>query len=197
MKANPAQKRIIKGVLLGEPWACDALYRISIAPIASATRRTAAAHRADQEDLRQLAFERLLLSLRRGQFGGRTSLESWAWLIATRVTMDFIRRRQRERSLHSLVEPDAPEVLNRAADVALDTRLEHRADVHRVQRALAEIGSTYSDILDFDLRGYYASEVGDLLGISVAAVQTRLSRARRALSLELSRTMGEGSTLAV
>ncbi|MEN9577945.1 MAG: hypothetical protein RJA70_954 [Pseudomonadota bacterium] len=193
MQAKYSQREVIDGLGRGETWAANALYGIVIAPIRAATRRTASSHSDYREDLVQQSFERLLLSLRRGQFEGRTTLESWAWLIATRVAVDFLRRRVRERSVHKLVDPDAPEVVNLATGMDLDLTLQHRADVHRVQRALAELSPAYSNALDMDLRGYYSNEVGDILGITAAAAQTRLSRARKALT----QAMGQQSAGAV
>jgi len=124
---------------------------------------------------------------RRDSFEGRSSVNSWLYRIATNVCLDMLRRRQRravpvdldgleapphDRGLRAEVEVDP------ADTVALNDEVE-RAFVVALQALPARQRAVL--ILREVLR-WSAPEVADLLGVTVASVNSALQRARATLA---------------
>jgi RNA polymerase sigma-70 factor (ECF subfamily) len=124
---------------------------------------------------------------RRDSFEGRSSVNSWLYRIATNVCLDMLRRRQR-RAIP--VDPDSPEVLAHdqdlragvdpdPADVVTGRDEVERAFVVALQALPARQRAVL--ILREVLR-WSAPEVADLLGVTVASVNSALQRARATLA---------------
>lgn len=115
-----------------------------------------------------------------------TSTRSWLYRIATNTAIDEMRRRRMVRPMGD----DAPAYANRA-----DERLGPEAQAmgatldERVQRALMTLRPNQRQcLLLSDLEDMSAQHIGEVMGISYAAVRTLLCRARgdmrRALAAE-------------
>ncbi len=115
-----------------------------------------------------------------------TSTRSWLYRIATNTAIDDMRRRRMVRPMGD----DAPTFANRP-----DHRPGPEAQVmaatldERVQRALSTLRPNHRQcLLLSDLEDMSAHQIGEVMGLSYAAVRTLLCRARgemrRALSAE-------------
>jgi RNA polymerase sigma-70 factor, ECF subfamily len=115
-----------------------------------------------------------------------TSTRSWLYRIATNTAIDDMRRRR----MVTPMRDDAPALANRP-----DERPGPEAQVmastldERVQRALATLRPNHRQcLLLSDLEDMSAQQIGEVMGLSYAAVRTLLCRARgemrRALSAE-------------
>jgi RNA polymerase sigma-70 factor, ECF subfamily len=149
----------------------------------------------DAEDLVQ---ETMLRAWRRlGGFEGRTSLRRWLYRIATNACLNVLEREPRVLLLPSGDEPVPPalarvdwlgpypdSLLPEAADTDPQARLDLRESV-----ALAFLAAIQhlpprqrAMLLLFDVLGWSAPEVAELLKTSVAAVNSGLQRARATLA---------------
>ncbi|MGI8930361.1 MAG: RNA polymerase sigma factor [Candidatus Limnocylindria bacterium] len=115
-----------------------------------------------------------------------TSTKSWLYRIATNTAIDDMRRRR----MVTTMSDDSPVFTNRADErpgpeaQAMASTLDER-----VQRALMTLKPNYRQcLLLSDLEDMSAQHIGDVMGLSYAAVRTLLCRARgemrRALAAE-------------
>lgn len=183
-RVNPehTDDEIVRGIIADQEWASKALYQRTFAVVLSALQRALGERPDDQDDLLQLAYERLVRSLKRGNFEGRAALTSWANIIADRVAIDAIRGRVRDRKMHWWLEPDAPELVEFPSPEKLESRLENRADVLQVMAALEHLKPEQARTVELhDVIGLDLTEVARLTGVTVAAAQSRLVRGRKEL----------------
>jgi RNA polymerase sigma-70 factor (ECF subfamily) len=130
----------------------------------------------DHEDLRQLALIELVTTI--GKFRGECSLDSWVAALTARIVFKHLRRRQAERRLFDLLEREelAPQS-GVGSNEALTRNLMHHASRH-LQAMHPDRASAFflHDVLGYDLR-----ELAQIMGVTVAAAQSRLVRGRREL----------------
>jgi RNA polymerase sigma-70 factor (ECF subfamily) len=122
-------------------------------------------NRHDAEDAAQQAFLRGFMKIRTIRQSGRFA--AWIGQISRNVCVDLLRRRKREG------------VPTPAADrrASLDAE-----DERRLESALARLAPDYRvPLLLFYFDGRSTKNIAETLGISQAAVQTRLTRARKQL----------------
>lgn len=140
---------------------------------------------ADAEDVLQ---ESLLAAAQGiGKFRGASSLSTWLYTIARSHCIKKHRRRQRRPSEVSLEAEEAQGARNRP-DAAPDPEatLEARRLQHALERAIARLDRPYREVLILrDVEGLTAPEVATVTGLSVAAVKSRLHRARARVRREL------------
>ena len=175
--------KIIDGVLNGEPAAADALYFRVQDVVVRAVRQVMGGGDSEVEDLTQVAFERIIHSLARGRYARQCSLRTWASLIASRVAIDALRGRKRERNLF---DPSAPytEELNESRDpnATPEQSAEGRRQLTALSAALARMKPEKAQtVFLHDVFGHDLKEIAALMGVSVAAAQSRLVRGRREL----------------
>ena len=151
--------------------ALDDLYRHHVGEVYRYTYAVLGNH-ADAEDVTQTTFVNAFRALERGDSPHNPS----AWLIA--IAQNVVRQRWRQAASRpaevELVQdvPDTPE----EADVELD----------ELVRALQRIPPTQREALVLrELEGRSYSEIAELLGLTTAALETLLFRARRSLAEEL------------
>lgn len=162
----------VSTALQSEERAFESLYRLNRSPVyAYALSRVR--HTADAEDITQTTFMNAYCALHRGA-APRDDLQ-WLLAIARNVCRDRFRdtnRRPKEEPLNEwikLIQPDEPEF-----------------ELKDVVRELAALDARQRQILvmrEFEGRSY--AEISAQLGVSEAAVQTLLVRARRSLRDEL------------
>jgi len=115
-----------------------------------------------------------------------TSTRSWLYRIATNTAIDDMRRRR----LVSAVPDDSPVFTNRADDrPGPEAQVMASTLDERVQRALMTLRPNHRQcLLLSDLEDMSAQHIGEVMGLSYAAVRTLLCRARgemrRALASE-------------
>lgn len=132
-------------------------------------------------DVLQDCFVAAFLNLHRHD--GRRPLRAWLARIAINKARDWHRRR-RVRRLFFMAAPLTAEIADTAADDALrvDIVLDDRAALARTLAAIASLPASLKEPLILStLDNWPQAAIGDLLGISEKAVETRIRRARARL----------------
>jgi RNA polymerase sigma-70 factor (ECF subfamily) len=141
--------------------------------------------REDAEDVLQES----LLAAARGlsRFRGASSIGTWLYAIARSFCI-----KKRRRSVFAppevSLDTDAPEAARAVADPARrpDEQLEASRLEAALERAIAGLDRPYREVLLLrDVEGLSSAEVARVTGLSVAAVKTRLHRARARLREDL------------
>jgi RNA polymerase sigma-70 factor, ECF subfamily len=138
----------------------------------------------ERDDLRQEAIEAVLDARARGRFRGDCQEIQWVATITRNIAMDALRARVRARKVFVTTEDgdDGDRVAEIPDERCSEELLEVRHGVQRVERALAGLGQVKATIVYLhDALGYDLEEVAQMVGISVAAVQSRLVRTRKRL----------------
>lgn len=145
----------------------------------------------DAEDALQETFLQVFRGL--PGFEGRSQFSTWLFRLASNVCLMRIRHRETEPSrllpledyLPKLEEADAPEMMD-WADRPEDALLSKESR-EKMMEALDKLPPEYRAVFILrDIEGFSNAETGDSLGISIAAVKSRLHRARLALRAMLS-----------
>jgi RNA polymerase sigma-70 factor (ECF subfamily) len=128
----------------------------------------------DAEDALQEAFVRAWRALH--QYDGRGSRRAWLYRIATNASLDQIRGRR------ELAMEGAP-----AERVEPVDHFERRESLERVVRAAGRLPARQREVLVLRVViGFSARETASSLGLTQAAVNSALHRARGAVRAELS-----------
>jgi RNA polymerase sigma-70 factor, ECF subfamily len=134
---------------------------------------------AEHEDLVQGAFEQIVVTLHQQRYAHRCSLTSWASAVSCHVALNALRAQRRQRALraqsaaqtHEPPDPTNPE-----------NQLAARQALERVRMELGRMNPARAQALVLhEVNGMELSEIALVLGISVVAAQSRLSRGRREL----------------
>ena len=133
------------------------------------------------EDLTQETFVRVLRALPRFDPGGAASLSTWILTIATRMTLNELRRPE-------------PAALDR--EPASSERADADAERKRLGSAIAQGVAALPDAQRavLVLREYHEldyAEIADVLELDIGTVKSRLNRARTALREHLSNALPE------
>jgi RNA polymerase sigma-70 factor (ECF subfamily) len=143
---------------------------------------------ADAEDVLQ---ESLLAAARGiGGFRGASSLSTWLYTIAR---SHCIKKHRRRTPSEISLEADEAQGARERPDAAPDPEatLETRRLRHALERAIARLDRPYREVLILrDVEGLTAPEVATVTGLSVAAVKSRLHRARARVREELAPLIG-------
>jgi RNA polymerase sigma-70 factor (ECF subfamily) len=148
-------------------------------------------HSADAADVLQETLLTVARSIQ--EFRGEANLSTWLYSIAQSFCSKKRRRPKHAPQQLASLETDAPHEANRLvddSDTPEDTTAQHELRT-ALDRAIATLEPMYREVLLLrDVEGLTAPEVGEVLGLSVAAVKTRLHRARAALREALAPTLG-------
>ena len=151
--------------------ALDDLYRHHVGEVYRYTYAVLGNH-SDAEDVTQTTFVNALRALERGEDPRNAS----AWLIA--IAQNVVRQRWRQaaaRPAEVELERDVP-VVDGEEDIEID----------ELVRALQRIPPSQREALVMrELEGRPYNEIAELLGLTTAALETLLFRARRSLAEEL------------
>jgi len=171
---------VVLGLVSGEEWAAEALYDRVHRVVDRTLRRLIRTSEQDYEDLVQMTFERVIRTLVERRFRGACSLSTWAAAIASRVGIDAFRNSLRARGIFD--EERRSDVRGAAHDQSLERQLEARSDVVQLRAILAVMDPAQAEtVVLHDLFGHELSEISVLMGVSVAAAQSRLVRGRKDL----------------
>ena len=175
-------EQIVSGLLAGEAWAAGLLYDRLHPTVDRALRRVLQTNAPDHDDLVQVVFERILCTLTERKFAGACSLSTWASAIAAHVGIDALRARVRERAL---LRPERERGEADAARVPsgnLERQLEARAEISELHAILGSMDAAQAEtVLLHDVNGHELSEIALIMGVSIAAAQSRLVRGRKEL----------------
>ncbi len=146
----------------------------------------------DPEDARDVLQETLLAAARGfPSYRGEAAVGTWLYTIARSFCIKLRRRRIRAASLSpgTSADDEAREIPDPAA-APDEAAIRHELG-GAVQRAIAELGRPYREVLELrDVEGLTAPEVAAALGIGVDAVKSRLHRARVAVREKLAPLVG-------
>lgn len=149
----------------------------------------------DAEDALQETFLQVFRGL--AGFEGRSQFSTWLFRLATNVCLMRIRHRETEPSkllpledyLPKLEEGDSPQMIEWADRP--EEALLSKESREKMMEALDKLPPEYRAVFILrDIEGFSNAETGESLGISVAAVKSRLHRARLALRGMLSGYFG-------
>ncbi len=178
--AEPSDEQVVAGLLAGEAWAATALYDRLEPVVDRALRRVLQSN--DHDDLLQIVFERIVRTLAERKFAGACSLSTWATAIAAHVGIDALRARVRERAIVWDDRARGAEIAARVSSGNLERQLEARAEIAELHTILAALDPAQAEtVLLHDVYGHELSEIAILMGVSVAAAQSRLVRGRKEL----------------
>ena len=169
------QAEVLRGAVKGEPWAYSALYD-ALYPIVARALQKILHQTPDYEDLVQTSFELIVRTLQKPKGREIENLAAWSSAIATRVALDALRSRIRERRLFRR-DDDSARAVHTVPSPNLERELNVRSDIAWLQEALAEMNSEQAEaVLLHDVLGHDLSEIARLTDVSEAAAQKRLSR---------------------
>ena len=177
-----SDEQIVAALLAGADWASEELYDRLHAVVERTLRRVLQAADGDYTDLVQVAFERVVRSLVDRRFSGACSLTTWASAIAANVGVDALRARMRERSMVVNERSSSPELYKSMALASLEAQLEARSEIEQLEQILSSMKPEQAEtVFLHDGLGHELSEIARLMGVSVAAAQSRLVRGRKEL----------------
>ena len=161
----------------GDRWAFEQLARRYLRPV----HAVVASHLAEPADIEDAAQETFLRALERiHTFDPDRPFAPWLYQIARNVARNrrkWLRRRERESGPATDVPAREPGPVGNV----------ERAEVRRLVRAAMErLPEQRRDAFRlFDVEGYSADEVAQLMGISAGTVRSHVHHARRQLRAEL------------
>lgn len=189
------ERKVIAQLRGGDAGALDVLME-EYAPRAYRLACGITGNTADAEEVVQDAFLALFRQIH--TFEERASLKAWLYRIVTNAALMKRRRRRPEREIP--IEEQVPRFLpdgSRAGDRSFlmadwsqgpEEKLLSRETREFVRRALDALPDPYRTVLLLrDIEELSNEEVADITGQSVAAVKSRVHRARMALREELTR----------
>jgi RNA polymerase sigma-70 factor (ECF subfamily) len=177
---RPEDSQLLAAVRHGDVRSASAFYDRMRPVIDRTVSRLLGANDPDREDLAQLALVELVKTIDR--YRGDCPLDAWASTIAAHVVYKHIRRRQLERRLFR----DSMAPGERAASPGRD--LVMGSVLARVIDHFGSMDQTRASAVALhDVHGYDLKEIASIMGCSVAAAQTRLSRGRRELHERIAR----------
>jgi RNA polymerase sigma-70 factor (ECF subfamily) len=186
-------RELLKALAEHDPRAGLMLYDRLIRVVEWTILRIMGQRSIEHEDLVQAAFEQIVVSIHRQRFAYRCTLSSWASAVSCHVALNALRTRRRQRAFQGERAPGDVEPANRTD---LESQLVAREALARVRDELALMSAERAEALVLhDINGLELSEIARVLGISVMAAQSRLSRGRRELMerLNATGTQEEGS----
>ena len=190
----PSDEQIVEGLLGGREWAAEALYDRLHPVVDRALRRVLQSNADDHDDLVQIVFERIVRTLTERKFAGACSLSTWATAIAAHVGIDALRARVRERAVVWEDRVRGDEQAARASSGNLERQLEARAEVAELHGILGSMDATQAEtVLLHDVHGHELGEIALIMGVSVAAAQSRLVRGRKDLLRRARARLGRSS----
>lgn len=185
-------EELVHSLRRGESGAAEALYRRLYPAVSRTLWRILQRSTPDHDDLVQVTFERVIRTLLDGRFAGACSLTTWASSIASHAALDNLRARARERRL--FVDQESVTGWEGASAVDQERSLGARSEVRELQFVLAKMNPQHVRALVlYDVLGHSLAEMAEVLGISEAAAQSRLSRGRKELLRRGSPKLGRKS----
>jgi RNA polymerase sigma-70 factor (ECF subfamily) len=178
----PTHTDILRGIATQDPRAYAALYD-ALSPVVIRTlQKVLRDPRADYDDLVQTTFERIVRKLVTDGATSVSNLAAWGAGVAAHVALDALRSRIRERKLFRRDDENRQAVVDSAVAPSPERQLEARRKLEWVQGALARMNADQAfTLLLHDVLGHDLAETAAITGVSVAAAQKRLSRARHDL----------------
>ncbi|MEN9578497.1 MAG: hypothetical protein RJA70_1506 [Pseudomonadota bacterium] len=175
--------QIVDGLMRGDSRAADALYDRVHDVVQRAVGQVVGRSDTDIDDLMQVAFERLIHSLANGRFARACTLRAWASVLASRVAIDALRGRKRERAVFDKSSQSSEQVPStRDVRPTPERDADARLQLQSLRGALSRMKSDKAVMVYLhDVMGHDLTEAARLTGVSVSAAQSRLVRGRKEL----------------
>jgi RNA polymerase sigma-70 factor (ECF subfamily) len=188
---QPSDEVLIEAVVRGDASVAGVLYD-RLLPLVDATLfRMLGARSPDHDDLVQASFEQIVKTLTTRRFARACSLRTWASSIAANVGLNALRSRVRERRVVDRNEAATEASERSVARDDPERDLSLRREIVRVRAVLSEMNQQRAEALVLhDVLGHDLAEVAALLGVTIAAAQSRLVRGRRELKERLEASGG-------
>ncbi len=181
-------EQLIAGLLDGDPRAGEQLYDHLIRVVDWTLLRVVGRRDEEHDDLVQSVFEQVVKTIQNGRYSRACSLTSWASAIASNLALNSLRQRKRDQYL--LLAADTARLDRAATDVEAQVMARRRLQLARTELANMDPGRAQALILH-DVNGMPLVEMAAALGVTVAAIQSRLSRGRRELCERMARVDAE------
>ena len=137
----------------------------------------------DFDDVFQASLEKIVLSVMRKRFVQKCSISTWAAVVASRTAIDLLRKRRTERRVFLRNQNEETPDVPAAESLRPDRQAALQSDLSILRRALGKLSPDKSQtIVLFEVMGHDLDEIAQVMGVSVAAAQSRLVRARKELS---------------
>lgn len=146
-------------------------------------------HREDTDDLLQDVFAKAYRAL--GRFRGQSQFYTWLYSIATNMTLNFLKKRNRRARAMSLddfdsaIERDEEYIALTSPDAP-----DRGAHLQELQKSLNEALQKLSDdhravVVMYDIQGMPHAEISRIMGVSEGTIRSRLFYAHRQLQAHL------------
>lgn len=138
------------------------------------------------DDLVQETF--IVAFKKRGEFEGRSSVQTWLYAIARNLCFRHLRSDKRFRAFEKRLVQAADEPAQENPDVGA----ERRESIARVHRVLQQLPLNQREIaVLYELEGLEGKAIADLVGIPIGTVWTRLTQAREEIEKLMRREMAK------
>jgi RNA polymerase sigma-70 factor (ECF subfamily) len=151
----------------------------------------------DAMDLVQETFVKVFKSLER--FEGQSSFYTWAYRIATNVSIDFLRKQKRQRTVDyddAIMRDDEVEDIGSLLPSRLGVNpakvYGRRELLEKIEEALGTLSDHHRQaILLREVEGLSYQEIADVMEVSIGTVMSRLHHARKNMQKQLADYVGE------
>lgn len=172
---------LVRAIQRREPGSGVRLYDALIAAVDRTITRVLGRSAPEHDDLVQATFEQLVSTLMDGTFRHECSLKSWTVSIASHLSLNAVRARCRERAIFdrgsSAYDEDRV-----AAGACTERTVESRRALAQLRAELSAMNPERARaVILYHVFEYDLKQVASVLGISVAAAQSRVARGRREL----------------
>lgn len=174
---RPSDDELVAAVASGDEAACRALMDRHLARMVALGRRMLG-NQADAEEVAQEVFLRVWTHADRWE-PGKAQFGTWLHRVATNLCLDRLRKSRPTDDIDAI--PDLA-----SGEPGPDRQLEQRELAARVDAALQQLPERQrAAVVLSHYQGLGNIEAADILGVTVEAVESLLSRARRQLRVSL------------
>jgi RNA polymerase sigma-70 factor, ECF subfamily len=175
---------LIAAVQRGDRQVASALYDRLIRVVDHTVYRVFGRREVDHDDLVQMVFEQIIVTLSRRSYARACNLRTWASSIASHVAFNALRSRRRERKVMDRDAP--PDSESYAARGDSEREAVVRSELLVVRATLVDMKPQYAEtVFLHDVLGHELAEIALMMRVSVAAAQSRLVRGRKDLHKRL------------
>ncbi len=179
---------LILAVQRGDRQVASALYDRLIRVVDHTVYRVFGRREVDHDDLVQMVFEQIIVTLSRRSYARACNLRTWASSIASHVAFNALRSRRRERKVMDRDTQTDGETHAARGDAEREAAV--RSDLQVVRATLVEMKPQYAEtVFLHDVLGHELAEIALMMRVSVAAAQSRLVRGRKELHKRLAAAM--------
>ncbi len=178
----PSDEEVIAAVQSGENSVAGEIYDRLVPTVDRTLFRIFGRQENDHDDLVQLAFEQIIVTLSKGSFAGACSLKTWAASVTSHVGLNALRSRIRERKYIDATDELAEDDFHGPASSDTEKQSSVRAELNRLHEHLAQMKPAHAEtVFLHEALGHDLAEIAVITGVSVSAAQSRLVRGRREL----------------